>query len=262
MIEIKRCGYNVVHPDGLTIDRPQGSGDYLFLFFRSKMEIEVRGELVVADKNTYVIYKKGSKQFYRELEKPFVHDWFHFDGEDAESYIERLSLPFDKVMKVYDPLYISRKVNDIQDETLHNGTYRKEIIDATVRCLLMKLSDMHNRIEASHPLSKFYEPFVRLRNAIRETPSAPHTVDRLAAQVNMSRSHFQSIYKELFGVPVMRDVIQTRLEYAMYLLENSSDSIGDIARSCGYENDVHFMRQFKKYIHVTPSQYRAAYRSS
>lgn len=261
MFRLIRCGYNVAHPEGIIIDRPRGSGDYLFLFFRSRMYVEVRGERVITDKNTCILYRRGSRQYYQDAEQPMVHDWFHFDGDEAESFCQMLNLPFDTPMKVYEPVYLSRKVSEIQEAFVQNGLYRDEIIDMTIRCLLMKLSDIRNRIEPNKPVSKYYDPLVSLRNEIYNNPSVLYSVDELAASVNMSRSYFQKLYKELFGISVMNDIIHNRLEYAMYRLKNTSDSIRDIAAQCGYENDVHFMRQFKKYIGLTPGEFRSGSRT-
>jgi AraC-type DNA-binding domain-containing proteins len=257
MFRLIRCGYNVVHPEGIVIDRPHGSGDYLFLFFRSRMLVEAAGERHLTDKNTCIIYRKGSRQYYHEIEQPMVHDWFHFDGDDAEDFCRRLNLPLDTPMKVHEPVYVSRKVSEIQEALVQNGLYRDEIIDATVRCLLMRLSDIRNRIEPNKPVSKHYDLLVSLRNEIYNNPSVHWTVDKLASRVNMSRSYFQKLYKELFGISVMNDIIHNRLEFAMYRLKNTSDSVRDIAAQCGYENDVHFMRQFKKYIGLTPGEFRS-----
>jgi AraC family transcriptional regulator of arabinose operon len=257
MIRMNRCGYNVVHPEGITIDRPNGSGDYLFLFFRSRMLIEAGGERFETDKNTCLIYRKGSRQYYRELERPMVHDWFHFDGEEVEDLCRVLNLPLDTPMKMREPVYLSRKVSEIQETFVQNGLYRDEIIDLTVRCLLMKIADIRNRIEPNRQAGRHYDRFVQLRSEIYNNPSERWTVGELADRVNMSRSYFQKLYKELFGISVMNDIIHNRLEYAMYWLKNTPDSVRDIAAKCGYENDVHFMRQFKKYIGLTPGEFRS-----
>jgi AraC family transcriptional regulator of arabinose operon len=258
---IRRCGYNVVHQEGLTIDRPNGSGDYLFLLFRSKMEIVIGGELVTAAPNSFILYQKKSMQFYKDFEPPLVHDWFHIDSEELEPFCQQLGLPLDTLLKAHDPLYISRKVSEIQEEFIHNGQYSNEIMDATVRCLLMKLSEYHRRVELNHPISKHYDQFVAMRNSIYNAPAVFFTIEELAASVNMSRSHFQKLYKEMFGVSVIHDLIRNRLEYAMYLLENTTYAIGVVAAMCGYENEVHFMRQFKKSVNLTPSEYRQKQRA-
>ena len=261
MLRLIRIGYNIIHQHGITIDRPFGSGDYLFLLFRSKMELKLEGKTVIADKNTYIIFKKGNCHFYKDFEQPMIHDWFHFDGDDIEPFFSKLNLPFDTIINAHNPFFISRKVQDIQLEQVQNGTFKNEIIDATIRCLFMKLSDIKNNIEPHNNISKYYNQFVELRNEIYNAPQNNYSIDSLALSVNMSRSYFQHIYKEIFGISTVNDIINNRLEYGMYLLGHTEYTISHISELCGYPNAVHFMRQFKRIINVTPSEYRLNYRN-
>jgi AraC family transcriptional regulator of arabinose operon len=87
LIDLKRCGYHVIHPEGFTVDRPNGSGDYVFVFFRSRMELRIQSQTVFAEPNTFIIYNKNSPYFYRDAEHPLVHDWFHFDMEAADAFL-------------------------------------------------------------------------------------------------------------------------------------------------------------------------------
>lgn len=260
MIKLLRVGYNIVHQQGITIDRPFGSGDYLFLLFRSKVELLLDGITVIADKNTYIIFKKGSCHFYRDFEQPMIHDWFHFDGDNIEEFFKKLNLPFDTILNAHNPFFISRKIQDIQLEKIQNGTFKDEIIDAEIRSLFMKLSDIKNNIEPHNNISKYYNQFVALRNEIYNAPQKNFSIDSLATSINMSRSYFQHIYKEIFGISAVNDIINSRLEYGMYLLGNTDHTISYISELCGYTNSVHFMRQFKRVMNITPSEYRLDYR--
>ncbi|MGM0883785.1 MAG: helix-turn-helix domain-containing protein [Bacillota bacterium] len=260
MMELKRVGYNVMHPNGFTIDRPHGSGDYLFILFRSRMELRLDDRLQYADKNDYIIYRKGSGHYYHDAETPMIHDWFHFDGDSLDSYFDQLQLPLGTLVRAHDPFYISRKVQELQMEHIQSSAYRNEIIDATMKCLFLKLSAIEKKIGLHAPSSKYYTEFVNLRNEIFQSPQISFPIDLLASRVNMSRSYFQRIYKDLFSISVHTDMINNRLEYAMYLLENTSYSVSEVAALCGYDNDVHFMRQFKKKAGMTPTKYRSGYR--
>ncbi|WP_340023763.1 AraC family transcriptional regulator [Paenibacillus sp. FSL K6-1096] len=256
MITLKRCGANVIHPEGMTIDRPEGSGDYVFVFFRSRMQLRLEKRSVYAEPNTYIIYNQTSDYFYKDAELPLVHDWFHFEMEEKDAWWDRLKLPLDTLMKAHDPLYISRKVHELHWENLQNGTFRQEIIDSILRGLFMKLSDIRHHVEASQPISKYYDAFLNLRNEVLSSPSTWYSVEQLAERMNMSPSYFQQIYKQIFGIPVVSDIILGRLGYASYLLRSTTYTISHISAICGYENDVHFMRQFKKFTGQTPSEYR------
>lgn len=226
------------------------------------MEVESKGNRVVTEQNSYILFTKGHQQYYKVIEQQMVHDWFHFDSDEIDELCEQLQLPLNTIMNAHDPFYISRKVSELQTEHIHNGPYKREIMDATVRCLLMKLSEMHTRIDSNHHISKHYEQFITLRNMIYNTPSISYSIDELSASMNMSKSHLQQLYKEIFGVTIINDIIHNRLQYAIYLLENSAEDIKTISELCGYDNEVHFMRQFKKSVQLTPTQYRRRYRSS
>lgn len=260
LIQLVRCGYNIVHDDGFTIDRAYGSGDYLFLLFRSRVKIRT-DDVVEADRNTCIIYRKGSRQWYQAIEHPMVHDWFHFDGPEVEELFARLGLPFDTLIHVHESFYVSKKISELQETLIQNGRHRDELLDAIIRCLFMQLADMQYRFRENNHISKYYEQFVALRNEIYHYPYVFYTVDELAEKVNLSRSYFQKLYKDIFGVSVISDMIRNRLDYAMYLLSNTSYSIKDVSDRCGYANDVHFMRQFKKFVGLSPSEYRYSHRA-
>lgn len=51
----------------------------------------------------------------------------------------------------------------------------------------------------------------------------------------------------------MSDVIESRIKE---LLIESDLQVGEISSLCGYQNDVHFIRQFKKLTTLTPTEYR------
>jgi len=59
---------------------------------------------------------------------------------------------------------------------------------------------------------------------------------------------------------VKDDVISARIKRAMQLLSNTDMRIQEIAEQCGYNNESHFMRQFKVNCGMTAVQYRKQYK--
>ena len=66
----------------------------------------------------------------------------------------------------------------------------------------------------------------------------------------------QLLYRQTFGITCINDVIESKIKLACDLLSSTNDTVSSIAAKCGYESDVHFMRQFKKMTGCTPSEYR------
>ena len=64
------------------------------------------------------------------------------------------------------------------------------------------------------------------------------------------------LYKQLFDINLMDDVIEARLAKAKQLLEFTDMRIQEIALQCGYRNESHFMRQCKLKVGMTALQFR------
>ena len=87
-------------------------------------------------------------------------------------------------------------------------------------------------------------------------PEKNFTPAELAAVLNVSHSYFQALYKEFFGVPFKTDLIHMRLDYARDLISETNLTLEQIALMSGYNNEIHFYRQFKAKTSMTPKEYR------
>lgn len=81
MIRVKAIGYQFRNPLGVDMNRLNGSGDYLFLFFRSPTEVMIDGEYRKITEPSFFLYPKGKEQIYRSIGMDFVNDWMHFEIE-------------------------------------------------------------------------------------------------------------------------------------------------------------------------------------
>ena len=74
--------------------------------------------------------------------------------------------------------------------------------------------------------------------------------------MSLSASYFQTLYRAEFGVSCYEDVLRAKTGLAEYYLANTDMQVREIAALCGFENDVHFMRQFRKRTGSTALEYR------
>ena len=122
--------------------------------------------------------------------------------------------------------------------------------------IIKAFDDCNIRETVRQTADPYYSALVELREKIYRNPQKKWNVDLMAADVNMSRSYFQHIYKEIFGVSCMSDVISGKIEKAKEILSETACTVSQVAAMCGYDNEEHFMRQFKKIVGVTPTTYR------
>ena len=147
-------------------------------------------------------------------------------------------------------------------EKLSSHIYRENIIDSLMHTLLYSLASQYHAAPETYGNNKYYYPMNELRMEILNAPNKKWDVNELADQIHISTSHFQHLYKIFFGLSCKQDVITARIKHAKFYLRTTEMSIHSLAAFCGYDNELHFMRQFKKATGITPSQYRALHNSS
>lgn len=79
---------------------------------------------------------------------------------------------------------------------------------------------------------------------------------RLAAQVGLSKFHFNRLFKSAMGVSPSHYHITLRLNTARQMLRETDKSIMDVALDVGYSNPSHFARLFQRETGLSPSDYR------
>lgn len=217
----------------------------------------IRGERILVDSDSFILFQPETPHSYAEFELPFINDWFHCRGEELKDLLAELNFPLDTPVQAVDPMLISRSIMELHRVQKQGGHLRDRILDTDIRSLLMKLSNLHELSQHPERPGRYIRQFSELRDELYNSPQSHVTVEMLADRVHLSKSYFQHLYKDIFGCSVVNDMINGRLELAKYLLKNSTLSVSAIAASCGYEHETHFMRQFKKFVGATPSQFKA-----
>ena len=82
------------------------------------------------------------------------------------------------------------------------------------------------------------------------------SVTELAQISGYSERQFSRLFKSAFSTPPNTYITNLRIQKAQQLLKNSSQSIGEISWSCGYDDQNYFSRIFKKTVGLTPTEYK------
>ena len=81
-------------------------------------------------------------------------------------------------------------------------------------------------------------------------------VATLAAQANISASHFFALFKRRIGCAPIDYFIRLRMQHACRLLDETVLSFKEVAATLGYDDPFYFSRIFKSVNHVAPREYR------
>lgn len=256
-------GFNVIHDDTAFCVERYGIPDYLFLLFRSKVEIFIEKESFIVDSSAIIIYPEYIKYKYGYAGEPLVHDWFHFHSDftdnknETSELFKTLNIPMNTIIYIDEFQTISNSIRDLEYEYRQPGIFQNQLLDAKIRALFYKIACIcHQEKNIPTSMNKYRKEFINIRNQIYRLHGIDISVSYFAEQVDMSESYFRHVYKILFNVAPGHDIIQSRLQYACNLLKYEKFSVASIAEKCKYSNTEHFSRQFKQYMKCSPCQYR------
>ena len=81
-------------------------------------------------------------------------------------------------------------------------------------------------------------------------------LEDMATQAGLSPSHFSRLFKQTIGHSPYQFLMAYRIEQAKKMLDNPNQLMVDVALSCGFSDQAHFSRVFKKIEGLTPKEYR------
>ncbi len=88
------------------------------------------------------------------------------------------------------------------------------------------------------------------------------TIEEIASRYYFSKYYLCHMFKESTGVTVLSYLINLKIIKASELLLSTKKTISLIAENCGFHSATYFCNTFKKYIGMSPNEYRKKLQSS
>ena len=133
------------------------------------------------------------------------------------------------------------------------------LIDSLFQSLCIQLLRTYSEDESIAGRRPYAIAPFRLRRAqdfIEEHVEQHIGLEEIAAAAGLSAFHFTRCFKEATGLTPYRYVLLRRVERAKDLLENTSQTLAEIALACGFATQQHLTETFRSHTGLPPGRYR------
>lgn len=253
MHQLNFCEYNRSNHDYDTIFRPAGSGDYLFLQFKSPMKVYTEDRIVITRENACILYTPGMPQHYQAVQK-FRNSYLHFSSD--ENPARCFPMPENTVFYPENAMQIDSLISRLQQEYFSGLPHREEAVHALMTLLFLSISRRLTQETAQkEEAGLLYPLFQSLRLEMLTECEKDWDLERLCRRVNLEKSQFYMYYRSFFSSTPKNDLLHARLEKAKNLLSNEALQVKEVAQLCGFGSQAHFTRYFKSCCGCAPGAY-------
>lgn len=253
---LSRVRHEWPEPRDFQLVRPKGYPEYTFLHFLTTVTLELDGQAVEVRPGGCILFPPEMPQHFT-ANVPLVHNWLHA-APALSCWLEAFPIPVGQVFYPGDTGFITEHFRKMELEFFSENPYREAMLDGYLQEFLILLYRALHCIPQIQPVSNTEHLHIKaMRNKVLSRPNQKWTVEEMAELVSLSPSRFHSVYKATFGTSPMRDLIEARTEFAKNLLLRYPDMpLPQLADKLGYNDQFHFIRQFRKETGMTPGQYR------
>ncbi|WP_256760294.1 AraC family transcriptional regulator [Cohnella sp. WQ 127256] len=222
---------------------------------------EIAGKTYRLGKGQGFLICPGTVTYYKaDEENPWRYCWIGFNGIKAATLLKQANL-WDE-----QPLFNSGPDDDfykhcidmmIESSAMKNGREIKltGLLYIWLSTLVQYCPALQTETANGNSREKYIAQVVHF---IELNYANKITVTSIAHFIGLQRSYLSSLFREVMNTSIQDYLISYRMRKACELLQNSNLSIGDIARSVGYDDPLLFSKMFKKTINTTPTQYRSS----
>lgn len=202
----------------------------------------------------YFITPNESVKYESDVDNPIQYYWFAIYPSFAEEIARilgftdaepiRSATKQDKIVKVFEKLMTYK-------------TATPESYFATLSAITKILSLEFSNVEYVENTSahKVFAESVKQQIDLNYTNPNFH-IDAVAHLLYVSHAHMSRIFKEVMGLSPVRYLIEVRLNYAAKLLKDPETKVKDLCEACGFGDEAHFMKSFKKKFGMTVNEYK------
>lgn len=224
------------------------------------------GDIVLMDGSLmHRAFINSDTRYYERSIVQFSKDWIApvLKSLQAEKYLEKFEKNHYTILRSKDEQQLQEieKHIKVMESYVRDSSIKENEIQIKLALINLLLSlDKVSSVVNPDDKKEVGEKHILIQEVVRYVQNNFHnsfTLDEVAADLNVSKSHLVHLFKDLTGNTVMEYAMSYRLKQAMHMVAAFPDLKNlEICYRCGFKNESHFSRYFKKHVGVTPSEFR------
>ncbi len=126
---------------------------------------------------------------------------------------------------------------------------------------LARLREAYSK-KVAQPASESSSEFIAFRNAIKLSGLETNNIDEIADSLKIQVTRLNQICKRETGKTALQLLHKRKVLGAKRMLVYTSKQIKEVSLECGFVDVAYFNRFFKKHTSLSPSQFKAEYKST
>lgn len=228
------------------------ANDIIHYVLRGKGKLFVEGkEYEVLEKQFFFVPRGKSVSYYPNEKDKWAYVWMDYDGSLSDFYSNKLGVSVENPVVSVPSDFDESVFFDILDDldTLGRVGYYK-VKSAFFACV----DKLSSREKITTPIRALVKKAMEIID-INYSDSS-FNVESVANTLHVSQSYLSRIFKKEREQTVSNYLIFVRQKKAGELLLKTSLTAKEIAFRVGYTEDVHFLKEFKKFYGLTTREYR------
>lgn len=231
-----------------------GINDLFFWVVEGECFLSVESENYIVKPGQLAYLPKGKTRAYTHTSERFAMYEMAFSvTAGGKNLMELLGLTEDNhVVSIAD----ADKMSMLFESSHRKEKYKNPLYDLGWCANIINIIRMYTyeRQKQNGAESRLFKPVIDYMSShFNETVKT----EQLSSLIFMQTTYFIKRFKQHYGLPPIAYFNRMKVYKAMGLLSQTDLTIEEIAKKIGIFDTSYFARVFKKYCHITPTQYRA-----
>ncbi|MBR5459606.1 MAG: helix-turn-helix transcriptional regulator [Clostridia bacterium] len=199
----------------------------------------------------FVCFYPESEYFYETLDEGVSYYFAHFTGHSVQELLDRCGIENQRVYNVG----VIPEVCNIWMSLLSEFSEQDRLFSVRASAKLVDIiSRLSDRLEREDGVAT--KKLRRSIDYIHENFNKDISVPELAELEHLSGSRYYTLFKEKTGYSPSEYIIVLRMNRACTLMLQEDMTVKETAIQVGYHDPFYFSRLFKKYMGISPAEYK------